>query len=171
MADNVKVAVRVRPFNQRYVSARGVCAFLVIRTRDMMPPTDYLKTQTRSEKDRNSKCIISMEGPTTVVAHPDDKDNVKRFTFDFSYNSFVPRDDPSYASQKTVWEDIGVGILNNAFQGYNCSLFAYGQTGSGVCGGGVAVRCACGRRLKLLPHRQVLLCHGLRRRQGDHSHR
>jgi kinesin family protein 1 len=73
-----------------------------------------------------------MEGPTTIIAHPDDVANVKRFTFDFSYNSFVPRDDPSYASQKTVWEDIGVGILNNAFDGYNCSLFAYGQTGSGA---------------------------------------
>ena len=28
-------------------------------------------------------------------------------------------------------DDLGAGILNNAFDGYNCSLFAYGQTGSG----------------------------------------
>jgi hypothetical protein len=41
----------------------------------------------------------------------------KSFTFDFSYNSFVPRDDPEYASQDTVWRDIGVGVLTNAYQG------------------------------------------------------
>lgn len=41
----------------------------------------------------------------------------RQFTFDFSYNSFVPRDDEEYASQHTVWTDLGVGILNNAFEG------------------------------------------------------
>ncbi|KER25228.1 hypothetical protein T265_14246, partial [Opisthorchis viverrini] len=36
-----------------------------------------------------------------------------------------------YASQKEVYDDLGRGILDNAFSGYACSLFAYGQTGSG----------------------------------------
>lgn len=36
-----------------------------------------------------------------------------------------------YASQQKVFEDLGRGVLENAFQGFNCSLFAYGQTGSG----------------------------------------
>jgi kinesin family protein 1 len=53
------------------------------------------------------------------------------FSFDFSYNSFLARDDPEYATQAQVYGDLGVGILNNAFEGYNCSLFAYGQTGAG----------------------------------------
>lgn len=30
-----------------------------------------------------------------------------------------------------VFSDLGVGVLDNAWKGYNCSLFAYGQTGSG----------------------------------------
>ncbi|VDP71653.1 unnamed protein product [Echinostoma caproni] len=30
-----------------------------------------------------------------------------------------------------VFNDLGKGILDNAFSGYACSLFAYGQTGSG----------------------------------------
>lgn len=77
----------------------------------------------------------------------------KKFTFDFSYNSFVQPDDPAFASQDHVWTDIGEDVLNNAYAGklpeiyargyliqpispyyyagYNCSLFAYGQTGSG----------------------------------------
>ncbi|KAJ8309790.1 hypothetical protein KUTeg_011655 [Tegillarca granosa] len=34
-------------------------------------------------------------------------------------------------SQVKVFNDLGVGVLENAWKGYNCSLFAYGQTGSG----------------------------------------
>lgn len=30
-----------------------------------------------------------------------------------------------------MFEDLGIGVLDNAWKGYNCSLFAYGQTGSG----------------------------------------
>jgi hypothetical protein len=41
------------------------------------------------------------------------------------------RSHPNYASQDTVFNDIGVAALNNAFSGYNVCVFAYGQTGSG----------------------------------------
>ena len=30
-----------------------------------------------------------------------------------------------------IFDDMGRGMLANAWQGYNCSIFAYGQTGSG----------------------------------------
>lgn len=30
-----------------------------------------------------------------------------------------------------MFNDLGKGVLENAWNGYNCSLFAYGQTGSG----------------------------------------
>ena len=30
-----------------------------------------------------------------------------------------------------MFNDLGAGVLANAWQGYNASLFAYGQTGSG----------------------------------------
>ena len=33
--------------------------------------------------------------------------------------------------QKKIFDDIGKGILDNAWKGYNATLFAYGQTGSG----------------------------------------
>lgn len=33
-------------------------------------------------------------------------------------------------AQKRVFEDLGRGVLENAWAGYNCSLFAYGQTGA-----------------------------------------
>uniref|UniRef100_A0A3P8SNV0 Kinesin family member 13A n=1 Tax=Amphiprion percula TaxID=161767 RepID=A0A3P8SNV0_AMPPE len=38
---------------------------------------------------------------------------------------------PKYAGQEVVFECLGEGILENAFQGYNACIFAYGQTGSG----------------------------------------
>jgi kinesin family member 1 len=36
-----------------------------------------------------------------------------------------------FCEKKRVYNDLGVGILRNAWEGYNTSLFAYGQTGSG----------------------------------------
>jgi kinesin family protein 1 len=30
-----------------------------------------------------------------------------------------------------VFNDLGVSLLENAWEGYNCCIFAYGQTGSG----------------------------------------
>uniref|UniRef100_A0A1I8HLB6 Kinesin-like protein n=1 Tax=Macrostomum lignano TaxID=282301 RepID=A0A1I8HLB6_9PLAT len=69
--------------------------------------------------------------------------DVKTFAFDYSYwshDGFEERPDgvlepqsasSNYASQKRVFGDLGQGVLNNAFLGYNCSLFAYGQTGAG----------------------------------------
>ena len=33
--------------------------------------------------------------------------------------------------QRQVFNDLGQGVLDNAWEGYNATLFAYGQTGSG----------------------------------------
>ncbi|XP_076448715.1 kinesin-like protein KIF28 isoform X2 [Babylonia areolata] len=110
--ESVKVAVRVRPFNQR-------------------------------EKDRKASLVIHMQGSMTAIQNPDTpREEPKRFSFDYSYWSHdgyvtgekgVLEAAPGsvYASQDRVFRDLGQGVLNNAFQGYNCSLFAYGQTGSG----------------------------------------
>uniref|UniRef100_A0A7E4V2Q9 Kinesin-like protein n=1 Tax=Panagrellus redivivus TaxID=6233 RepID=A0A7E4V2Q9_PANRE len=110
--ENVVVAVRVRPFNDR-------------------------------EKQRNAQLIIDMpDGKSTSIRDPNaSKDEPKWFTFDYSYwsndgyktlsNGYLSPDKGHYADQKRVFEDLGKGVLDNAWNGYNCSLFAYGQTGSG----------------------------------------
>lgn len=47
-------------------------------------------------------------------------------------NGYLEKDGGSnYATQRMVFDDLGQGVLNNAFEGFNCSLFAYGQTGAG----------------------------------------
>lgn len=97
---NQKVAVRVRPFNEREKRIKG-----------------------------GTQCIISMQGNSTTVKDPDTSFGQERtFSYDYSYWSH-DENSPNFASQETVFNDIGRLIINNAFEGYNTSLFAYGQTG------------------------------------------
>lgn len=44
---------------------------------------------------------------------------------------FQQPEDPSFASQNLVYNDIGKEMLEHAFEGYNVCIFAYGQTGAG----------------------------------------
>ncbi|KAH8692071.1 kinesin family protein [Talaromyces proteolyticus] len=109
---NIKVVVRVRPFNSR-------------------------------EIDRGAKCIVKMSGNQTVLALPpgaEEKlrkggskgavDGPKIFAFDRSYWSF-DKGSSNYAGQNNLFDDLGIPLLENAFEGYNNCIFAYGQTGSG----------------------------------------
>ncbi|XP_030842584.1 kinesin-like protein KIF1A isoform X13 [Strongylocentrotus purpuratus] len=99
---SVKVAVRVRPFNSREVA-------------------------------RDAACIIAMTGTTTTITNPktQGKEQPKSFNFDHSYWSTTTPEDPRYASQRRVYEDLGQEMLQHAFEGYNVCIFAYGQTGGG----------------------------------------
>nr|XP_041568115.1 kinesin-like protein KIF1C [Taeniopygia guttata] len=98
---SVKVAVRVRPFSAR-------------------------------ESSRQAKCVIQMRGNTTCITNPKlPKEATKHFTFDYSYWSHTSEEDPNFASQRRVYQDIGEEMLAHAFEGYNVCILAYGQTGAG----------------------------------------
>uniref|UniRef100_A0A7M4FQT3 Kinesin-like protein n=1 Tax=Crocodylus porosus TaxID=8502 RepID=A0A7M4FQT3_CROPO len=60
----------------------------------------------------------------------DSREKIVAFSFDYCYWSVDP-EDPKYASQEVVFQDLGTSVLSGAFKGYNICLFAYGQTGSG----------------------------------------
>jgi kinesin family protein 1 len=70
-----------------------------------------------------------MKGDQTIISKPPDartgkeSEDHKSFTFDKSYWS-ADKDDPSYADQNTVYNDLGEDLLNHAFDGYNCCIFA-----------------------------------------------
>ena len=49
----------------------------------------------------------------------------------FIYDCIFQANDPLYANQRQVYEDIGIEMLDHAFEGYNVCIFAYGQTGAG----------------------------------------
>jgi kinesin family member 1 len=46
------------------------------------------------------------------------------FTFDKSYWSAGPRDDPQYCSQETLYNDLGVELLEHGFSGFNACILA-----------------------------------------------
>jgi len=92
---NVKVAVRVRPFNKR-------------------------------ELGMSAKCVCEVEGRGVALVEPgkSEKDGARRaFAFDHAY--FWD------STQRQVFEDLGLPIVDKALAGYNGTIFAYGQTGSG----------------------------------------
>ncbi|KAI9798952.1 MAG: kinesin-like protein Klp8 [Piccolia ochrophora] len=109
---NIKVVVRVRPFNGRELDRRAKC---VVQMKDaqtiLIPPPDA------EERLRGAGKGGKGEGHKT-------------FAFDRSYWSF-DQNDAHFAGQDNLFADLGRPLLDNAFQGYNNCIFAYGQTGSG----------------------------------------
>uniref|UniRef100_A0A8D1DU43 Kinesin-like protein n=1 Tax=Sus scrofa TaxID=9823 RepID=A0A8D1DU43_PIG len=96
------------------------------------------------EKNSGSKCVISMHSrTTTIIQDPKNPEHTKTFIFDLAYWShngfqkdkdgvFISVDPSSkFAGQRDVFHDLGRGILDSAWHGYNATLLAYGQTGSG----------------------------------------
>ena len=81
----------------------------------------------------NPKCIVFMDDKMCTIVDP--ATGQKRdFSFDYCFNTHWngsgPKP-PNYADQESVWQALGVQILNNAFKGFNSCLFAYGQSGAG----------------------------------------
>ena len=110
MAENIRVAVRVRPFNQREMD-RG--AKLIV---DMQGNTTLIKdpkSESEPKKFTFDYSYWSHNGYT------EDEEG------------YMHPADNKYCDQVRVFKDLGEGVLFNAWSGYNCSLFAYGQTGSG----------------------------------------
>ena len=54
----------------------------------------------------------------------------KHFSVYITFHSFAA-EDSHFISNQAIFEDIGKEIMENAWDGFNCSVFAYGQTGSG----------------------------------------
>eukprot|EP01012_Entosiphon_sulcatum_P012941 TRINITY_DN1821_c0_g1_i1.p1 TRINITY_DN1821_c0_g1~~TRINITY_DN1821_c0_g1_i1.p1 ORF type:complete len:841 (+),score=146.34 TRINITY_DN1821_c0_g1_i1:62-2584(+) len=99
---SVKVAVRVRPFNAR---------------------------------EQGSLCVVEMNGTTTTVHPPPGcakQRESQTYAYDCSYWSIPDMPSPNpLATQEQIFNDLGVEIVNNAFEGYNGCFFVYGTTGSG----------------------------------------
>ncbi|KAG9096061.1 kinesin-like protein Klp8 [Ceratobasidium sp. 370] len=107
---NIKVVVRCRPLNSREIA-------------------------------RGAKGLIRMVGNQTFLDPPDEPAQQQKgraterktmaFSFDKSYWSAGPRDEPGYCSQQTLFDDLGKELLDHSFAGFNACILAYGQTGSG----------------------------------------
>lgn len=82
------------------------------------------------EREMGCQCVVAMSGKTTTLCQMPHQDAPKDFTYDYSYWSH-DENDSHFASQETVYNDVGKTILSNSLHGINGCLFAYGQTGSG----------------------------------------
>lgn len=107
----IKVCVRVRPFIKEEYSRDGGQP---VRCVDML-------TRHKVELWRDA---------SLAAAGVRDESNSRTFEFDRSYWSFN-KDDSNFATQATVYEELGKTLLNHAISGFNNCIFAYGQTASG----------------------------------------
>ncbi|WRT70718.1 uncharacterized protein IL334_007716 [Kwoniella shivajii] len=107
---NIKVVVRCRPLNAREIA-------------------------------RGAKGLIRMEGSQTILDPPEQTGSTSvratekkpmSFSFDKSYWSAGARDEPKYASQQTLYEDLGVELLDHSFEGFNTCIFALERAVSGL---------------------------------------
>ncbi|KAI0318110.1 kinesin-like protein [Amylostereum chailletii] len=110
---NIKVVVRCRPLNSREL-ARG--AKPLIRMQGNQTFLDAPEAGSQQEKASSGRAT---ERKTMA------------FSFDKSYWSAGPRDEPQYCSQQTLFDDLGNELLDHGFAGFNACIIAYGQTGSG----------------------------------------
>ena len=104
MANAVKVAVRVRPFNDR------------------------------ERKLNLDKLCVAMNGAkTTISSGAQDSKNFTFDHSFWSHDAFragadgIARPDPptsNYATQELVYRAVGAPLLEKSLQGYNCSVFA-----------------------------------------------
>lgn len=106
---SVKVAVRVRPFNDREIGLKSKCVV------EMQNPTTILKA-TGKEEERKFTFDYSFWSFDE---------------FEKEANGYMKPKSSKYADQKFVFNEVGKKVLENAYLGYHCCLFAYGQTGSG----------------------------------------
>ncbi|XP_012622019.1 stAR-related lipid transfer protein 9 isoform X1 [Microcebus murinus] len=106
---NVRVAVRVRPLSKRETKEGGR---IIV------------------ELDGKVAKIRNLKVDNRLDSFGDSREKIMAFGFDYCYWSVNP-DDPQYASQDVVFQDLGMEVLSGAAKGYNICLFAYGQTGSG----------------------------------------
>eukprot|EP00040_Diaphanoeca_grandis_P003752 m.25773 g.25773 ORF g.25773 m.25773 type:complete len:967 (+) comp15168_c0_seq1:182-3082(+) len=108
--DKIVVAVRVRPLNGREKAYGNHMGASIVRMDGKR--TDLLGDPKASGSDRAKQ------------------KSDRSFTYDYSFCS-LRSTDKNYAEQEYVYKSIGVGLLDNAFNGFNACIFAYGQTGSG----------------------------------------
>ena len=102
--DNVKVMVRVRPFNQKEIAENG---------------------------GEIPYCTVVAKPGVIQSIDPANPDNKQEYAFDHVFWSIPDeqlQSEVPFARQEEVFEHAGNGALENLFDGFNGCIFAYGQT-------------------------------------------
>ncbi|XP_075923745.1 uncharacterized protein LOC116943328 isoform X2 [Petromyzon marinus] len=107
---SVRVVVRVRPRSKKEVQCTEE---VIVDVKENVLSIRNVKTSRWS-----------------AVGNGGGRDLVTEFPFDRCFWSVEPAA-PDFASQHTMFQELGLPVVEAAVTGYNASLFAYGQTGSG----------------------------------------
>lgn len=100
-SSNVRVAIRMRPLNQRELDLHAV------------------------------QCVRMTTGMDLTI-EDEETTAENKFSFDYCFDAACSDTSQPFAgNQQQVFDNLGLEVLTNAWNGYNASLFAYGQTGSG----------------------------------------
>jgi hypothetical protein len=110
----ITVAIRVRPINV-YQTLAGLSAEKTAPMATLLPTISIRA---------GSKNTLTIGDPTNVS-------KLHTFSFDHVFNSMTPESTMSGGDQFTLFQELGMSVLQHTMQGYNTCLFAYGQTGSG----------------------------------------
>ncbi|XP_048508328.1 kinesin-like protein KIF14 isoform X3 [Athalia rosae] len=78
--------------------------------------------------DQRITAIVEANGQNITV---DCESSRHTFMYDHCFVSYADCCTPLHATQETVFKNMVLPLVDNAFEGYNACLFAYGQTGSG----------------------------------------
>ncbi|CAD7948238.1 unnamed protein product [Amoebophrya sp. A120] len=98
------------------------------------PSSIYVAIRVRPFVPREKK---AKEGTCLECRHPEIKlinttsGSVQSFELDEIWDSSCDPTSPLFFDQEKVYRKMGMHILGELRDGYNCALFAYGQTGSG----------------------------------------
>ena len=93
------------------------------------------------ESEQNEASIVRMEGPDTFIRNLKDHTE-ENYSFDYSYWSqdgfmedkkhcLKAQPGSNYIDQNHIFSDLGIGALNDLFNGYNASIIAIGKIGTG----------------------------------------
>ncbi|XP_076247461.1 kinesin family member nebbish [Calliopsis andreniformis] len=78
--------------------------------------------------DSKITTIVEVNGQNIIV----NCESVQHtFTYDHCFISYSDSTKSDHANQETIFKNMVLPLVQNAFEGYNVCLFAYGQTGSG----------------------------------------
>lgn len=81
-----------------------------------------VRPMSAKERSLHAQCILKINGQQISIVEPD-SGKARAFSFDNCFNS-MDGVGTSFATQSTVHESVGAPLVDNAWQGYNVTVFA-----------------------------------------------
>eukprot|EP00742_Colponemidia_sp_Colp-10_P009076 GILJ01009868.1.p1 GENE.GILJ01009868.1~~GILJ01009868.1.p1 ORF type:complete len:1342 (-),score=241.70 GILJ01009868.1:272-4297(-) len=81
----------------------------------------------KSEIEAGASNVLAVEGNQLLVSHPNHKSNSQQFVFDRIFEN----QSSTQLTSELIHREIGLAVLQTAWEGFDCCVLAYGGSGSG----------------------------------------